>query len=109
MDINPRQLRLLKAIKKSKVVRTEKHYLEDVEYLRENGLVVAATYDKNNDFFYMPSITEKGDAFLYVATHQSRRSNITLVLSLVAILLSILTAFTPFPDWAKAFLVSLMP
>lgn len=108
MDISPAQLRLLKRIGKKPIVRTDKHGIEDIEYLRDNGLVTVTQCDKPGDFFCQPRITEKGKAFLYQTCHSNRRANIALFLSIVAILLSLLTAFTPFPDWSKECISSLL-
>lgn len=94
-------IRLLKQIKKNKIVRTDKRKLEDVEYLRENGLVVAVTYDKPGDYYYQPRLTEKGKAILYEWKRTKRKSDITLLISICAFLLSVLTAFTPFEDWSQ--------
>ena len=65
MHLEDKHLKLLKQIKKEYVVRTNKHEIEDVEYLRSLGLITASSVDKKDDFYYHPRITEKGKAILY--------------------------------------------
>lgn len=106
--ISRKQLKLLKSISKHAVVRTDKRIIEDIEYLRSHGLVVVTQYDKPDDFFYQPRITEEGKAFLYEKRHANRRANIALAISVIALVLSLLTAFTPFADWCKVWISSLL-
>lgn len=109
MHISKKQLRLLGRIAKHAVVRTDALDIEDIEYLRDNELVTAVQYDKSGDYFYQPRITEKGKAFLYEKRHANRRANIALVISVFALVISLLTAFTPFADWCKAWISSIFP
>jgi hypothetical protein len=102
MELNPKQLRLLKKISKKDVVRTDKYQTEDIEHLRSNGLVTVIICDKPDDFYYQPRITEKGKAVLYERTQLKARSTTALILSIVAVVISFLTAFTPFSDWSRA-------
>lgn len=68
MHLNPTQIKLLKKVSKQSVIRTDKFDLSDVEYLRSLGLTVACSADKQDDFFYQATITEKGKAVLYEYT-----------------------------------------
>ena len=109
MDISLKQLKLLKRIKRKKpVIRTDKNNIEDIEYLRSGGLVQVTEYDDPEDYYYQPRITEKGKAFLYTTVHTNCKANAALILSVIAIVLSVLTAFTPFPEMAKTFIESLL-
>lgn len=108
MYISAKQLRLLADIAKNPTVRTDKDNVEDIEYLRDHALVTCTQCDKSDDFFYQARITEKGKAFLYETKHNLRRTNIALALSIIAILISLLTAFTPFSDWSKDFISSIL-
>lgn len=107
MYINPQQLKLLSAIAKAPEIRTDKNNLEDLLYLRDNGLVICAHIDHPDDYFFQARISEKGKAFLYERKSLRRKTTISLVLSIIAIVISLLTAFTPFSDWSKAFISSL--
>lgn len=107
MYISPKQLKLLSAIAKSPEIRTDKNALEDVLYLHDNGLVICTHIDHPNDYFFQARISEKGKAFLYETKSLRRKTTISLVLSVIAIVISLLTAFTPFAEWSKAFISSL--
>lgn len=65
MHLSKKQLKLLKTISKRIVIRTDKRDINDIEYLRSEGLVTACSVDKKDDFYYQPIITEKGKAVLY--------------------------------------------
>lgn len=107
MYIDPKQLRLLASIAKKAEVRTNKHNIEDIKYFRDNGLVICTECDHPGDYFLQAQISEKGKAFLYETKHNRRRTNIALCLSIIAILISLLTAFTPFSDWSRNFISSM--
>ena len=106
MVISPNQLKLLAAISKKNEIRTDTNN-EDIEYLQDNGLVVCMQCDHPGDYFLQARITEKGKAFLYERMHSNRRANIALMFSVIALVLSLLTALTPFPDWSKAWISTL--
>lgn len=108
MYISKSQLKLLRRIAKRSVVRTDALTIEDIEYLRSHDLVISAQCDKPGDYFYQPRITERGKAFLCEKRNANRRSNIALAISVIALLLSLLTAFTPFPDWCRDWISSLL-
>ncbi len=101
MYLSKKHIRLLKKVNKRPIVRTDKYHLKDAEYLRSNDLVTARMIDRDDDFYYEMIITEKGTAVLHERLHASRRANVALALSIIAIVLSILTAFTPFPEWSQ--------
>ena len=109
MYISNKQLKLLRRIAKRSVVRTDALSIEDIEYLRSHDLVAATQCDKPGDYFCQPRITEKGKAFLYEKRHSNRRANIALAISIIALVVSLLTAFTPFPDWCKTWISSILP
>lgn len=107
MYLSPQHIKLLKEIRKSNVIRTDKWDIEDIEYLRSEGLVIACAVDKQDDFYYQPRITEKGKAVLFERVDVKRRANIAIFLSVVALIISFLVAFTPFADWSSAFIQEL--
>lgn len=107
MYISPKQLKLLSAIAKAPEVRTDKNDLEDILYLKDNDLVVCLQCDQPDDYFFQARISEKGKAFLYETKVLRRKTTISLVLSIIAIVISLLTAFTPFAEWSKEFISSL--
>ena len=107
--ISRKQLKLLNRISKGSVIRTDVLSTEDIEYLRTNELVSVTKYEKPGDYYYHPKITEKGKAFLYEKRSANQRANIALALSIAAIVISLLTAFTPFSDWCKAWISSIFP
>lgn len=109
MYISKKQLSLLSQIAKKSVVRTDPLDVEDIEYLLDNGLVSVTKYEKPEDYFYQPRITEKGKAFLYEKIAANRKANLSLALSVFAILLSLLTALTPFADWCKIWISAIFP
>lgn len=109
MHISKNQLSLLQRIAKNYLVRTDPAAIDDIEYLRANGLVLVTKCEKSGDYYYHPTITEKGKAFLYERKYANRRANIALVISVIALAISLLTAFTPFADWCKAWINSSFP
>lgn len=108
IDLDKNHIRLLQKTKKQQVIRTDKRNLKDIEYLLENELITAVSYDTDQEFFCQPKITEKGKAVLYEWKSSRKRTDIALVLSICAIVLSILTAFTPFSDWSRAWIENLI-
>ena len=108
MYLDRHHIRLLKKISRTDVVRTDKYDIKDIEYLRSEGLVSVSSVDKPGDFFYQPFITEKGKAVLWERTKTERRANIAIVLSILALILSFLTAFTPFSDWSRSLIERLI-
>ena len=107
MELSGKHLRLLKKISKNGVTRTNKHNTEDIDYLRSRGLVSVAICDKPNDFYYHARITEKGKAILYMTKNIAVKANVAIVLSVLALIISFLVAFTPFADWSRAFIEGL--
>lgn len=108
MYLSPQHIKLLKKISKTAVIRTDKWNIEDMEYLRSEGLVTACSVDKKDDFYYQPRITEKGKAVLYERGDIKRRANIAIILSVIALVISFLVAFTPFADWSRAWIESVI-
>lgn len=107
MELSSKHIRLLKKISKTYVTRTNKYNTEDIEYLRSLGLVSVTICDKPNDFYYHPRITEKGKAILYMTKNVAVKANFAIVLSILALAISFLVAFTPFADWSRAFIEGL--
>lgn len=62
--LHPRHIRLLKKIKKNKVIRNKKPN-KDIDYLYESGYIEVTEYDKPEDLFIQPHLTERGLARLY--------------------------------------------
>lgn len=108
MYLSQHHIKLLKQISKEKVIRTDKWKTEDIEYLRGKDLVTVCSVDKEDDFFYQPKITEKGKAVLYERVDVKRRANIAIAISVIALVISFLSAFTPFADWLNGLIKSLM-
>ena len=98
MHLSPDHLKLLKQIRKGTVVRTDKNDLEDVEYLRAEGLTIACCVDKPNDFFYQPRITEKGKDVLHQHFIHGVESWLPVIISnaiaAVALIISIIALCT---------------
>ena len=107
MHLSSSHVKLLKKIKRKNVIRTNKRDIEDIEYLRSNELVVICSVDKKDDFYCQPIITEKGKAVLEEKLDIKRRANIAMILSLLALIISFLVAFTPFSDWFKELILLL--
>lgn len=106
MYLSKQHINLLKQTRKTAVIRTDKFGVDDLEYLRSEGLIIACSVDKKDDFFYQAKITEKGKAVLYERIDVKRRANIAIVLSVVALIVSLLVAFTPFADWSRSWIES---
>ena len=63
MHLTPKQFKLLKKANSDTIIRSDKYDLEDVEYLRSLGLVIACCVDKKEEFFYQARITEKAKLY----------------------------------------------
>lgn len=92
MQLSRKHIKLLKDISKSKVVRTDRNDIKDIEYLLINELVTVTKCDKPNDFFYQPHISEKGKAVLDVIKLSDRRSNIAISISVFALIVSVVSS-----------------
>ena len=97
MYISKNQLALLQRIAKKYLVRTDPATMDDIEYLRANGLVIVTKCEKPGDYYYHPTITEKGKVFLYEKKSANSRANIALFLSVISLLISILSTFIDMP------------
>ena len=97
---------LRKARKKSYICPFDDNW-DRARYLENLGLVSLRCFGENGVELTEITITEKGKGELYCHTDTRKRANIALVLSIIAIVLSLLTTFTPFPDWTKEFIRSL--
>lgn len=94
MYLSRKQLKLLKTISKSAVIRTDKNDIKDIEYLRLEKLVEVSMVDKKDDFFYQAYITEHGKAYLDNVTQHNIEHWVPVVISnliaLAALILSII-------------------
>lgn len=96
--LTPKQRKLLKKIAKESEIRTDKYKLDDLNYLYELGYIKAFSCDKPDDFFYQAFISEKGKAFLHGYKIHVIGEHITRALAILALVLSLINTFTPFPD-----------
>lgn len=62
--LHPHHIHTLKRIKKIKEIRSTKPN-KDLDYLYEKGYIEMTVYDKPDDYFAQPYLTEKGKARLY--------------------------------------------
>lgn len=108
MYLDRKHIVLLKKIAKNKIIRTDRHKVADIEYLRAEGLVIVTCMDQKDDFYYHPQITEKGKGVIYEWTRTTGRADIAIFMSAVALIISFLVAFTPFADWSKELVAYLM-
>lgn len=94
MYLSRKQLKLLKTISKSTVIRTDKNDIKDIEYLRLEKLVEVSMVDKKDDFFYQAHITEQGKAYLDNVTQHNIEHWVPVIISnliaLAALILSII-------------------
>lgn len=99
--LTPTQRKLLKKIARKTEIRTDKYKLDDVEYLYELELVRVTSCNKPDDYFYQAFISEKGKAYLHGYTHHIVGEYITRAAAVLALALSLLNTFTPFPEWIQ--------
>lgn len=99
--LTPTQRKLLKNISRKTEIRTDKYKLDDVEYLKSLGLIRVCSCDKPDDFYYQAFISEKGKAFLHGYKVHIIGERITRILAILAFILSLLSTFTPFPEWVQ--------
>ena len=94
MYLSREQLKLLKTISKSTVIRTDKNDIKDIEYLRIEKLVEVTMVNKKDDFFYQAHITEHGKAFLDNVSRHNVEHWVPVIISnliaLAALILSII-------------------
>ena len=93
MYLSREQLKLLKTISKSTVIRTDKNDIKDIEYLRIEKLVEVTMVNKKDDFFYQAHITEHGKDFLDNVSRHNVEHWVPVIISnliaLAALILSI--------------------
>ena len=107
MDLSGKQLKLLKKACR-KVVRCDKKSKgEIVDFLSKKNVIDFTIENTENGVFYWVKANQDGKAIVYEKFSVKRRANIALVVSIIAIVISALTAFTPFPEWSKALMQSL--
>lgn len=108
MDLSRNQLTLLKKAKRKEIVCEKKKWGKIVAHLIKERLIDFRIQREGDKVYYLIRTNETGKAVLHEKTTALRRANIAIVISVVALLLSILTAFTPFPEWSKGFIEALL-
>lgn len=76
-------IKLLKKIKKGEIIRDERSN-KDLDYLCKQGYIELTVYDKPDDYFSKPYLTEKGKARLDIELSNKQKNNITLAIAIVA-------------------------
>lgn len=107
IDLSDKQLRLLRKIAKNQIIRTEKYTNEDIEHLKNIGLVKVISCDKEGDYYYEPQITESGKSYIALRKKSQKYEKNTRIISVIAIIISLINTFTPFGDWCKTFIINL--
>ena len=107
MAFRGKHLRVLKKASRKVAVYSRDKYGEIIDYLLKDKVIDFTIKRTDKGVFYHVKTNEKGKALLYERGVANRRANIAIVLSIIAIIISVLTAFTPFADWSKAFMQSL--
>lgn len=107
IDLSSKQFRLLKKIARNQIIRTEKYTNDDIEHLKNIGLVKIISCDKEGDYYYEPQITESGKSYIYFRKKSLKYEKNTRLISVTALVISLITAFTPFGDWCKTFIINL--
>lgn len=97
MYVGRTQTRLLKKIKRRGVIRKDKHDLDDLQYLYDQGLIHVVSCPKEDDFYFDAyALTEKGKAVLdeRILHYRDRRvPYVALVLSILAVIISLAAVF----------------
>lgn len=92
MCLNRKQLRTLK---KQSVVYTEPTYNLEIEFLKENGLV-SVVADFPDDYMMEVYASKKGKAYLYERFHQDLNGKIAILISLLSLVASAISAIAVF-------------
>jgi hypothetical protein len=104
-------IKLLKEISKHPISRNDPHGVEDLKYLHDLGLIVVVSFPSKDDYYFGAyRLTEKGKAYLSSLRAEKLekiRNRVSFYIAVAAFLLSVLAAFTPFPDWFRSFVESL--
>lgn len=108
MELNSAQLRLLQRASRKTIRCERKKQIKIVEYLITNKLIDFSIKKTDKGCAYLVTTNEHGKAVLYEKSTVERRANVAIVLSVIAIVISFLTAFTPFSDWSKEWIESLI-
>ena len=85
--LSKQHIKILKRIKNNKLIRETKPN-KDLDYLYENGYIEIIEYDKLNDYYAQPYLTEKGKAKLYSIRQNNLKFLIPLVISIIALICS---------------------
>ena len=107
IDLSSEQFKLLKKIAKNQIIRTEKYKNADIEHLKSIGLVKVISCDKEGDYYYEPQITESGKSYISFRKKSQKYEKHTRVISVIALVISLINTFTPFGDWCKTFIINL--
>ena len=93
MHIGRKHTRLLKKIDRKGVVRKDKRFVEDLQYLYDQGLIHVVSCPKEDDFYFEAyALSEKGKAVLdeRILHYRDRRvPYVALVLSILSIIVSL--------------------
>ena len=100
MHIGRKHTHLLKKIDRGGVVRKDKRFVDDLQYLYDQGLIHVVSCPKEDDFYFDAyALTEKGKAVLdeRILHYRDRRvPYVALVLSILAIIISLAAVFLQF-------------
>ena len=107
MELHNDHLRLLRRASRKTVVCDGNKYSEMLNNLAAAHLIYFIIRNDGEKVLYYVNTTDKGKAALYEKTSSDRKNNIALVLSTIAIILTVLDSFTPFGDWAREFIQTL--
>lgn len=107
MDLSREQIVLLKKAKRKTMICESKQYGEIIDYLIKYRLIDFTIQREGDKVYYHVNTNQAGKAVLHEKSTALRRANLALIISAVAILLSLLTAFTPFSEWSKLFIEKL--
>lgn len=107
MELDRMHTKVLKQSSRRETVYDYKKYDEIIDYLISNKLIDFEITKTDKGTCYRVKTNQKGKAVLYERTTANRRANIAIVISVIAIVISFLTAFTPFSDWSRAFIETL--
>lgn len=101
-DLSRKQTRLLKKLLRSRVIRQDKHNVDDLQYLYDLGLITVVSCPKEDDYYFEATgLTERGKAALDNKTLWYRDRLVpyaALILSIISIVISILALILQFLD-----------
>lgn len=108
MNFNNKHLSILRKASRKTIVLDKTRYGDAVNHLINNHVIDITVSERDGEFYYHVTTTEKGKAVLYERSDAIRRANIAIFLSVIALVISFLVAFTPFADWSRAWIESVI-